>query len=139
MDPQELILASVVLIFDYSSLMYELLLTGNKPVISFPYDIEFYKEECGLYYDYVKFVPAPVVYNIPDLIYHLKTIKNWSPKYEERRRNVRKLVNTFNDGNSCKQVAEFLNLKLKIWKLLTSFKRKNHDSAMFNFLFMNKN
>jgi CDP-glycerol glycerophosphotransferase (TagB/SpsB family) len=114
LDPQELLLAADVLIFDYSSIMFEFLLTGNKPVISFPYDLEFYKKERGLYYDYLKFIPAPIVYNIPDLIYHLKTIKNWSPKYEERRRNVCKLVNTFNDGNSSKRVAEFLDLKLNI-------------------------
>ena len=114
LDPQELLLASDVLIFDYSSIMFEFLLTGNKPVISFPYDLEFYKKERGLYYDYLKFIPAPIVYNIPDLIYHLKTIKNWAPKYEERRRNVCKLVNTFNDGNSSKRVAEFLDLKLNI-------------------------
>ena len=114
LDPQELLLASDVLISDYSSIMFEFLLTGNKPVISFPYDLEFYKKERGLYYDYLKFIPAPIVYNIPDLIYHLKTIKNWSPKYEERRRNVCKLVNTFNDGNSSKRVAEFLDLKLNI-------------------------
>ena len=114
LDPQELLLAADMLIFDYSSIMFEFLLTGNKPVISFPYDLEFYKKERGLYYDYLKFIPAPIVYNIPDLIYHLKTIKNWSSKYEERRRNVCKLVNTFNDGNSCKRVAEFLDLKLNI-------------------------
>jgi len=114
LDPQELLLASDVLIFDYSSIMFDFLLTGNKPIISFPYDLEFYKKERGLYYDYLKFIPAPIVYNIPDLIYHLKTIKNWSPEYEERRRNVCKLVNTFNDGNSSKRVAEFLDLKLNI-------------------------
>ena len=112
LDPQELLLASDVLIFDYSSIMFDFILTGNKPVISFPYDLEFYKEERGLYYDYLKFIPAPIVDTIPDLIYHLKTVKNWSPKYEERRRDVCKLVNTFNDGNSSKRVAEFLDLKL---------------------------
>ena len=114
LDPQELLLAADVLISDYSSIIFEFLLTGNKPVISFPYDLEFYQKERGLYYDYLKFIPAPIVYNIPDLIYHLKTIKNWSPKYEERRRNVCKLVNTFNDGNSSKRVAEFLDLKVNI-------------------------
>ena len=112
LDPQELLLASDVLISDYSSIMFDFLLTGNKPIISFPYDLEFYKEERGLYYDYLKFIPAPIVYNIPDLIYYLKTIKHWSPEYEERRRNVCKLVNTFNDGNSSKRVAKFLDLKL---------------------------
>jgi len=114
LDPQELLLVSDVLIFDYSSIMFDFLLTGNKPVISFPYDFEFYKKERGLYYDYLKFIPAPIVYNIPDLIYHLKTIKNWSPKYEERRRNVCKLVNTFKDGNSSKRIADFLDLKLNV-------------------------
>ena len=114
LDPQELLLASDVLIFDYSSIMFDFLLTGNKPVISFPYDLEFYKKERGLYYDYLELIPAPIVYNIPDLIYYLKTIKNWSPKYEERRRNVCKLVNIFNDGNSSKRIADFLNLKLNI-------------------------
>jgi len=114
LDPQELLLVSDVLIFDYSSIMFDFLLTGNKPVISFPYDFEFYKKERGLYYDYLKFIPAPIVYNIPDLIYHLKTIKNWTPKYEERRRNVCKLVNTFKDGNSSKRIADFLDLKLNV-------------------------
>jgi len=114
LDPQELLLAADVLISDYSSIIFEFLLTGNKPVISFPYDLEFYQKERGLYYDYLKFIPAPIVYNIPDLIYHLKTIKKWSPKYEERRKNVCKLVNTFNDGNSSKRVAEFLDLKVNI-------------------------
>ena len=114
-DPQELLLISDVLISDYSSIMFDFLLIDNKPIISFPYDLEFYKNERGLYYhDYEKFIPAPIVYKISDLIHHLKTIEQWSPEYEEQRRNVNELVNKFHDGNSCKRVAEFLDLKINI-------------------------
>jgi CDP-glycerol glycerophosphotransferase (TagB/SpsB family) len=68
-DPSinELLLASDLLITDYSSIPVEYALLG-KPMIFYPYDLEAYGRERGFQSDYLKWVPGPVAYSTEALI-----------------------------------------------------------------------
>lgn len=59
-DLNSLIMASDILITDYSSIVFEYCLTG-KPMVFFAYDLrEFSDYGRGFYYDYAAYVPGPV-------------------------------------------------------------------------------
>jgi CDP-glycerol glycerophosphotransferase len=56
-----------ILITDYSSIYFDFLL-HNKPIIFYPYDLEYYKsKDRGLIFDYDKFTPGPKAYNLNQL------------------------------------------------------------------------
>lgn len=56
-----------VLITDYSSIYFDFLLLG-KPIIFFPYDLEYYRDEDrGLIFDYEEYTPGPKVFNLDQL------------------------------------------------------------------------
>ncbi|MBU5276772.1 CDP-glycerol glycerophosphotransferase family protein [Lactiplantibacillus argentoratensis] len=57
---QELMVASDALITDYSSIMFDYLNT-NKPIYFFCYDLEKYLELRGVYFDFTKEIPGPIV------------------------------------------------------------------------------
>ncbi|MGO3898991.1 MAG: CDP-glycerol glycerophosphotransferase family protein [Lactiplantibacillus argentoratensis] len=57
---QELMIASDMLITDYSSIMFDYLDT-NKPIYFFCYDLEKYLTLRGVYFDFTKEVPGPLV------------------------------------------------------------------------------
>lgn len=63
----ELMLASDLLITDYSSIPVEYSLLG-KPMIFYPYDLKEYGKERGFQSDYLRWVPGPVVYSTEALI-----------------------------------------------------------------------
>lgn len=61
-DVNTVLLASDLLITDYSSIIFEYSLTG-RPMIFYAYDYdEFSEQGRGFYYDYTSFVPGPVAY-----------------------------------------------------------------------------
>lgn len=57
---QELMVASDALVTDYSSIMFDYLNT-DKPLYFFCYDLEKYLELRGVYFDFTKEVPGPIV------------------------------------------------------------------------------
>jgi CDP-glycerol glycerophosphotransferase len=70
-----------ILMTDYSSLYFDFLL-WNRPILFFPYDLEYYREtDRGLIFDYDEFTPGPKFYNIEELMgflsQEIETIKNW--------------------------------------------------------------
>jgi CDP-glycerol glycerophosphotransferase (TagB/SpsB family) len=55
-----------VLMTDYSSIFFDFLL-WKKPIIFFPYDLNFYSSsDRGLLFDYYEFTPGPKVFNISE-------------------------------------------------------------------------
>ena len=66
-DVNELLLASDVLITDYSSVIYEFVLLG-RPMAFFAPDHEAYERERGFYFDYRTGVPGPVFETTPPLV-----------------------------------------------------------------------
>ncbi len=67
-DVNSVLLASDLLITDYSSIIFEYCLTG-RPMIFYAYDYdEFSEQGRGFYYDYASFVPGPVAYTGEEVI-----------------------------------------------------------------------
>ena len=69
-DVNELLLASDVLITDYSSIIFEYSLL-ERPMVFFSPDAEAYERERGLYIDYLRDVPGPVFRNSVDVAAHI--------------------------------------------------------------------
>ena len=110
-DIMDLLVITDILITDYSGVTYDFLIT-MRPIIFFAYDLDKYLMERGMYYDYETFVPGPIVKTGDELLIKLKNVSHWDKKYEEKRKNVRNLLNKYSDGNSTKRIIEFLDLKL---------------------------
>jgi CDP-glycerol glycerophosphotransferase (TagB/SpsB family) len=72
-----------ILITDYSSIYYDFLL-WERPIIFFPYDLDYYRnEDRGLIFEYDEFTPGPKVFDIKDLKALLANgIKSFSDSYK---------------------------------------------------------
>jgi CDP-ribitol ribitolphosphotransferase len=71
-DINELMLASDILVTDYSSAIYEFSLLG-RPMVFFAPDHAAYERERGFYFDYRTGVPGPIVETTEDLVACLRT------------------------------------------------------------------
>ncbi|MFD2617049.1 CDP-glycerol glycerophosphotransferase family protein [Terrilactibacillus laevilacticus] len=103
----ELLLITNILITDYSSIPYEFsqLL---RPIIFFPYDLEEYQLRRGLWDDYDKLVPGPVVKTTEGIIeciqnenYNLDHIKNFSKQW-----------NMYSTGISSQNIVNYIKNRL---------------------------
>jgi len=86
-DVNHLLLITDFLITDYSSIPYEFSLL-SKPMIFYPYDLEAYRAERGLWDDYNKMVPGPIVYTTEGIVslikenkFDLARIQNFAKKW----------------------------------------------------------
>lgn len=71
-DINGLMLASYLLITDYSSIIFEYCLL-QKPMIFFAYDLDYFtKDGRGFYENYEEYVPGPIVYSTQDLVAYLQ-------------------------------------------------------------------
>lgn len=106
-DTQELLLITDVLISDYSSISTDFALTG-KPIISFLYDFESYKQNCrSIYYDLEEILPKPFVSTEEELLDKIMH-QNWTEKVENKESYTRfiDLFHKYTDGNSCRRVMK---------------------------------
>lgn len=100
----DLYLISDVLISDYSSSIFDFSIL-ERPQILYAYDLKEYKENQGLYFNYNKFSPFPIVKNENDLISEIKKlnlndvmyIKKFKEKYAK-----------FETGTSSKQIIDLI-------------------------------
>lgn len=72
-DTNELLGCVDVLITDYSSIMFDFMVTG-KPILYYAYDLEDYKQNRGLYFD-LDSLPGAVCTSISDLVESLTQIR----------------------------------------------------------------
>jgi teichoic acid glycerol-phosphate primase len=63
----DLLIISDILITDYSSIPFEFAIL-QKPMIFFPYDLEFYKGERGVIDNYEEEVPGPIAFETEEII-----------------------------------------------------------------------
>jgi len=110
-DINDLLIIADVLITDYSSVFYDYLLT-LRPILFFADDLDKYSEFRDFYYDYKSFVPGPFVSNVEELIKKIKTIDEWNPRYETRRKLIRDKFNKYSDGRATERIIELLNLSV---------------------------
>jgi CDP-glycerol glycerophosphotransferase len=115
-DTQELLFITDILITDYSSCYIDYLLT-EKPIIFYPYDLDYYQKEIGFYYDYSEVTPGFVVQDEKSLIKAIRDCKNnYSTDLAERKR-IKNRFHKFQDGDYSQRVYR------EIIKLLGSKKK----------------
>ena len=100
---QDLMLVSDYLITDYSSIPFEYVLL-KKPMIFYPYDLEEYKKNPGIWDRYDRIVPAPVAYTTDEIIKFIRADEFNQEKYREFDRKW----NQYNDGRSAESLADYI-------------------------------
>ena len=99
-DVRKLILASDVLITDYSSICMDFAFL-NKKTVFFAYDLKWYTERRDFYFDYESFVPGLVAKNTAELISAVK-----SDFQKERNEKFKSFNFSFDDNLSAKRVVD---------------------------------
>lgn len=100
-DMQELLQSCDLLITDYSSSMFDMVVAGKKCVLYVP-DLEKYMaNERGLYFD-IEQLPFPKATNMDELCRCLYT---WDG-YEDACKQFNKQIGSYENGNAAKAVAE---------------------------------
>ena len=99
-DVRELVLASDVLITDYSSICMDFCALGKKTVFYCP-DLDWYRERRDFYFDYETFVPGEVCKSFSGLAEAVK-----SPFDEERNRRFREMNFDFTDRKNTERVIK---------------------------------
>lgn len=106
------LLETDLLITDYSSVYFDYLLT-NKPILFFPYDLDFYaQEERGFYMDYDQITPGKKVYSYEEFVDNLETIRkdmmSYIKQYEKQYQEVRNITNQYQETPNYDAILELL-------------------------------
>lgn len=105
-DVQELMLASDVLVTDYSSLFFDFAALG-RPMVFFAYDLPKYRDELrGFYLDYDSQVPGPIAATNAELIATLDDLPARWPAYEQRLAEFRRTYGPLDDGGASDRVLD---------------------------------
>ncbi len=105
----DLILASRILITDYSSCMFDAAQAG-KIVLLYASDTERYGEERGMYYPFSS-LPFPMVSSVDELSEAIKGLD--VEKYEVKRRDFLEQIGNFNCASSSQKAAEYIIGRIK--------------------------
>ena len=104
-DTQDLLLATDVLITDYSGCYIEYLHL-DRPVLHFAYDLDIYANaDRGLYYSLEKVAGGPVAEDLEGLLRYLDECLQNPARESERRRALRDWFLECEDGRSCERFA----------------------------------
>lgn len=102
-DINDLLLVTDILITDYSSVIFEYLLTG-RPIIYYVHDLEEYEGDRGLYFPFSDYVYGDVVKSLPDLV---DSIRKENLADEQRQAFCERFMKEC-DGNSTQKTCEWL-------------------------------
>lgn len=92
-----------ILITDYSSIVFDFSIL-EKPMVFYTPDLEEYKKERGLYYDYESFVPGPVCFNEEAVIRAVKD-NNF---YIDRVKKLKESFFEYKDGESTSRIVDYI-------------------------------
>ena len=92
-----------IMITDYSSIQFDFLLVDN-PLVFYPYDLEEYVENRGLYFEYESFVPGPVAKDPAGLNGVVESVLKDVDAYAEDRQQLREVYFAFQDGKACERI-----------------------------------
>ena len=99
-----------ILITDYSSIYFDYL-HNNKPIIFFPYDLDYYLiNNRNLIFEYGDILPGPVVKSFDELILTIQSTLAGidGEKWEEMRKEIKNLAFQDDAGNASKKIFESL-------------------------------
>jgi CDP-glycerol glycerophosphotransferase len=112
LDAQTLLGAADILITDYSSCFFDYMIR-NKPIIHFAYDYDYYKnQDRGLYYEIGEVAAGSVAYCQQDLFRAVED-NLISDVEHQRREKVREKFITYESPDSCKQIMEQIQKRIK--------------------------
>lgn len=103
-DTQQLLLASDIIITDYSSVMFEGMI-ANKPVVLYAKDIDEYNDERGFYFDFNE-LPFPLAKNNDELIDIIKN--NDLNEMKKNYDSFKKKVGLVEEGVASKKVCDLI-------------------------------
>jgi CDP-glycerol glycerophosphotransferase (TagB/SpsB family) len=106
-DIQHMLLDCDILLTDYSSVYFDFLLL-DRPIIYIPYDLEQYKKERGLLFDFEEVTCGDKVFTQKEFIESLtKNIEN-PAKDTEIRAAIRNRFHQHNDGQASERLFNFI-------------------------------
>jgi CDP-glycerol glycerophosphotransferase len=107
-DVRDLYLAADVLVTDYSSVMFDFVLTG-KPIVFYAYDLDRFRDQIrGFYFDLFPQAPGPVVQTEDQLVEALVHLDQG--RYAERYRTFCETFWHLEDGHATDRVLAGLGL-----------------------------
>jgi CDP-glycerol glycerophosphotransferase (TagB/SpsB family) len=93
-----------VLITDYSSILFDFLLS-NKPVVFAPFDYdEYLTNDRGFFSDYSELSPGPCANDWEELGEHIISILNFD-NYKEERQRLCSIYNSYTDSNNAERIT----------------------------------
>ena len=97
-----------VLITDYSSIFFDYLLTDGK-LIFYPYDLDYYLENRGLYFEYDEITPGPKAYTPKQLNQTISSVLSEDDSckdnsYEKDRSDITDEFYRYQDGNAAERI-----------------------------------
>ena len=111
----QMIAASAALITDYSSVFFDYLLL-DRPIVTTTDDIEEWKEGRGFISNMETMLEKATVraYDLDSLKEFIISVLRGQDRKKAGRKEIRDLVNLFQDGKSCQRTADFLLDQLKV-------------------------
>ena len=103
----ELMLASDVLITDYSSVMFDYA-NLRRPMLFYMYDFERYRDEIRGFYFSVDELPGPIVKTQPELEEELRRLADFDARFGEKYSRFCEKYVPLDDGNAARRAAELL-------------------------------
>ena len=110
-DMQELLVASDVLISDYSSCIPEYLIL-NKPSFIYAVDYNYYNNNNGFYYP-LEILPCPIAGDNGELMYNILNFNE--NDYKQKTKEFLTKMGHKDDENSCIRIVDFILEKTKIY------------------------
>lgn len=95
------------LITDYSALYHDYILL-DRPILFIPYDYHDFTEKNGFLYDYMRFLPGPLVGNQKSLESEIDRVVYGDDRYIEKRNTLRLMLHKYIDNRSCERVVELI-------------------------------
>lgn len=102
-DPYPLLKTADALVTDYSSIFIDFLVL-DKPVLFFPYDLEQYESEEGLYYKYESVTPGSISATPVELYESIRQVARGNDQFEVERRTIRDLFYDRIDDQSAERI-----------------------------------
>ncbi|HZZ96841.1 MAG TPA: CDP-glycerol glycerophosphotransferase family protein [Jatrophihabitantaceae bacterium] len=103
---QELMLASDILITDYSSVFFDYAAL-RRPIIFYAYDLDHYRDDVrGFYLDFEADVPGEIVTTHDDLIKVLRHLDEVDAPHQERRDEFLRRFGPWDDGGAARRVVD---------------------------------
>lgn len=112
-DVQELLPYVNILISDYSGIWVDFLL-ANRPIVFVPYDLDKYRRERGLLYDYEMITPGPKVDSFQGLLAALSDYLEHPEKDADERRFIKSLFHEYYDGLAYERIFELMGRHAKL-------------------------